>query len=515
MDDTAADSAGGSSELLYRHLIDAAPDAMVIVDEEGRIVIINRQAEEMFGYPRAQLQGQSIEVLIPAAARSRHSKHRAKYRSAPQVRPMGVDMDLKALHSNGTEIPVEVSLSSVKTDNGLYVSSVIRDVTRRKQLEAALIEARQVAERAHKANTAFLAAASHDLRQPVQALMLMNGALRRTIKEPLAQEIIASQQHSLDAMTNLLNSLLDIGRLDSGTVQPDFEDFPVQRLFDRLSAESARQAMHKALKFEALGDDAIIRSDPNLLAEIIQNLVSNAIRYTDEGRVSLCCVADGEQLRVDVLDTGCGIAGEHLEEIFREFHQLRIAGVENEGFGLGLAIVRRLADLLGHEIRVESVPGEGSRFSVIVPLARNSAPGSAADLDTSKSAHGVGGTILLIEDDRCVASAWSMLLKAEGFDLLLADSVSSAVEVVRRSGMRPDLLISDFHLAENSNGVEAVATIREMSGDDLPAIIISGDTSKVVDSARMLANCVLLSKPVHTDELLERVNGALERGSVE
>jgi DNA-binding response OmpR family regulator len=136
-------------------------------------------------------------------------------------------------------------------------------------------------------------------------------------------------------------------------------------------------------------------------------------------------------------------------------------------------------------------------------------------LDTSKSAHGVGGTILLIEDDRCVASAWSMLLKAEGFDLLLADSVSSAVEVVRRSGMRPDLLISDFHLAENSNGVEAVATIREMSGDDLPAIIISGDTSKVVDSARMLANCVLLSKPVHTDELLERVNGALERGSVE
>ena len=191
---------------------------------------------------------------------------------------------------------MEISLSPVETDGGRFISSVIRDVTVRKQMEQDIIAARQAAERANKANSAFLAAASHDLRQPVQALSLLNGALRRTVKDERALQMIENQDASLTAMTNLLNSLLDISRLDAGAVTPEFEEFPMQRLIDRLSAEFARQAQHKGLEFESESCDAVVRSDPNLLAEVITNLVSNAIRYTDKGSVKLACVEEGRSL---------------------------------------------------------------------------------------------------------------------------------------------------------------------------------------------------------------------------
>ncbi|MDZ7643103.1 MAG: PAS domain-containing sensor histidine kinase [Woeseiaceae bacterium] len=371
-------SAVDASEEYFRHLLDAAPDAMIIVDERGRIAIANDQSERMFGYAREDLVGKPIETLLPQSVRRRHVRHREEYGRDPRLRPMGSGMALYARRADGSEFPVEISLSPVRGASGSFVSSVIRDVTERKTMEAALIAARHEAERAHKANTAFLAAASHDLRQPVQALSLLNGALRRTVSDPLAKDMVTSQQQSLDAMTNLLNSLLDISRLDAGAIQPELEEFPARRLVDRLSAEFARQARQKQLRFSAERHDATIRSDPNLLAEIIQNLVSNAIRYTERGDVTMRCREEGDALCIDVIDTGIGIPPEQLEDIFREFHQLKSPGGRTEGFGLGLAIVRRLADLLGHEIRVESEPGKGSCFTVVAPAGNGAVAGGRA-----------------------------------------------------------------------------------------------------------------------------------------
>ena len=214
-------------------------------------------------------------------------------------------------------------------------------------MENEIIAARQDAERANKANSAFLAAASHDLRQPVQALSLLNGALRRTVKDEKALQMIDSQAHSLTAMTNLLNSLLDISRLDAGAVTPELEDFPIRRLIDRLSDEFSRQAHHHGLEFVSESCPAVVNSDPNLLAEIIQNFVSNAIRYTDRGSVRLGCQVRDGMCVVSVTDTGIGIEGDQLQEIFREFHQCKTPGASKEGFGLGLAIVKRLSDQIG------------------------------------------------------------------------------------------------------------------------------------------------------------------------
>lgn len=504
-----------TSEPFFRNLLESAPDAMIIVDKDGKITVVNEQAERMFGYKRKKMVGKTIEFLLAPRLRAKHVEHRNVYVEDPTLRPMGRGLDLHGCRSDGTEFPVEISLSPVVTGSGSFVSSVIRDVTERKKMEQEIIAARQAAERANKANSAFLAAASHDLRQPVQALSLLTGALRRTTKEPLALEMIESQEHSLDAMTNLLNSLLDISRLDAGAVSPELEDFPIQRLIDRLSAEFSRQANHKGLTFDADSCESIIRSDPNLLGEIIQNFVSNAIRYTDKGNVRLSFDQPGDELRLKVTDTGIGIEEDQLEEIFKEFHQCRTPGSNKEGFGLGLAIVRRLADLLDHNVAVESRPGEGSCFCVSMPVLRQRPDGKKAAASNSTMPEiGASGLVILIEDDVKVANAWGLLLEAEGYRVATAESASEAQAVVKHLDTDPSLIISDFHLLDGSTGVEAVTSIRECVGVNVPAFIVSGDTSKVVQDARSLDNSEILSKPVNTTQLLDLARTAIVKGIV-
>jgi len=460
--------------------------------------------------------GQEVEMLLPMSLREHHISHRASFSGDPHLRPMGLDMDLHGRRKDGSEFPVEISLSPVTSASGAFVSSVIRDVTSRKKMEQELIDARQEAERANKANSAFLAAASHDLRQPVQALSLLNGALRRTVEGPLALEMVEGQQHSLDAMTNLLNSLLDISRLDAGAVEPEFEEFPIQRLVDRLSAEFSRQARQKGLSFDAATCNRLVRSDPNLLAEIIQNFVSNAIRYTDKGGVKLSCRDQGGNLWIDVTDSGIGIAEDQIEEIFLEFHQIKTPGTDKEGFGLGLAIVKRLADLLRHDINVASDPGNGSTFSVCLPIVKRTST-EQSDEETStgdKSQPAVTGLIILIEDDIKVANAWGLLLEAEGFRVALAASALEARAVAKHLDQAPQLIISDFHLLDGSTGVEAVAEIRKEFDSNIPAFIVSGDTSKVVQEARLIENSAIMNKPINTDHLLEVARVAIKTGQV-
>jgi protein-histidine pros-kinase len=508
-------NAADESEAYFRTMLESAPDAMIIVDARGRIAIVNAKAEDMFGYSRQELLGHRIEMLLPERLREGHKAHRVGFSEKPELRPMGPDLELVGLRKDGREFPVEISLSPVQTSSGAFVSSVIRDVTNRKRMEREIIAARQAAERAQKANTAFLAAASHDLRQPVQALSLLNGALRRTVKDDRALEMVESQEASLTAMTNLLNSLLDISRLDAGAVTPDIEDFPMQRLIDRLSAEFGRQASHKGLEFFSEPCAATVRSDPNLLSEIIQNLVSNAIRYTDNGSVHMSCDCRGDVCRLEVTDTGIGIEEDQLEAIFLEFHQAKTPGASKEGFGLGLAIVRRLADLLDHEISVQSARGKGSSFAVTVPVIRRKRKASKSKADDMQGdAQEGAGTIVLIEDDINVANAWGLLLEAEGYRVATAASAPEANAIIKHLDTVPSLLISDFHLLDGSTGVEAVIGIREFYGENIPAFIVSGDTSKVVKDARPVDNCTIMNKPVNTARLLAAAHIATKTGSV-
>lgn len=503
---------GSAPDDFFRTLLDAAPDAMIVVAADGRIVLVNAVAQAMFGYTREEMLGLDIEALIPERLRATHRGHREVYGRAPKLRAMGIGMELLAVRRDGTEFPVEVSLSPIDSPSGPLVVSAIRDVTERKRIQQELEAARHAAERANKANTAFLSAASHDLRQPVQALRLLNGALRRTVTDPLALEMIESQQESLDAMTNLLNSLLDISRLDAGAFHPNVEEFPLQTLIGRLAAEFSRQARHKGLDFHAEPCSVIVRSDPDLLGEIIQNFVSNAVRYTREGSVRLSCTRDGNHVSIDVSDTGVGIPAEELDRIFDEFHQVQRGERKKEGVGLGLAIARRVADLLGHTLSVRSTVGEGSCFSVRVPLAGQAAAREPAAVEAPERPRAATGFVLIVEDDVQVAKAWNRLLQAEGYRVAQAESVAGLRDLLKTLEGTPDLVISDYHLPGGANGIDAVRLIREAAGRCIPAFIVTGDTSKVVHQVARIENSRILSKPIGPDELLRLAHAAIEEG---
>lgn len=494
--------------------LDAAPDAMVIADPAGLIVFVNAAAEALFGYARAALVGQPVEVLLPERFRNSHPAHRSAFLVAPRRRPMGNAVRLFARRRDGAEFPAEISLSPVHTERGTFVCSAIRDVTERTAMETRLIEASQEAERANRKKSAFLAAASHDLRQPLQTLALLHGALsRESAPESSATEMLAMQAASLRVMTDLLNSLLDISKLEAGVVKPDIADCSVATIFERLRAEFAALAQAKGLDLIVERSDAVVRSDPALLAQIIQNLIANAIRYTKAGWVQLRCLGDAASVRIQVLDTGIGIPASELQRIFEEFCQLPAeTGQLREGLGLGLSIVRRMADLLGHQLVVESTVGAGSCFSVSVPRSTVASHRSAPASSRAHQTNGARGSILVVDDDISVSKATAVLLRSEGYAVALASNSEQARSSLRGPHETPDLLVCDYHLGPSESGIDAIRAVRAALQRAVPAILVTGDTSREMSKAASeVGGCHLLSKPVDTDELLDLIATSIHR----
>jgi PAS domain S-box-containing protein len=490
----------------YLAFLDAAPDAMVILDAEGQIVLANVETEAMFQCSRGELVGRSIEVLLPAHCRARHRGHFTAQTDLPRRRPLGAGLELYGLRKDGSEFPIEIILRSVVTEAGRYVTGVIRDVTGLRHATRSLIEARHFAEKASHAKSQFLAAAGHDLRQPLQTLTLLNNVLARAVPtRSSAAAVVANQAEALRFMAELVDALLDISKLEAGVISPNITDFPVRRMFGRLQAEFAPLAERKGLDLLVDGGRAMVQSDPTLLCEIVQNLIANAIRYTERGSVSLRCRVGSDSVIVEVADTGVGIPAAELERIFDDFYQAaRPAQGVREGAGLGLAIAHRMAQLLGCSLQVRSTVGEGSCFSLTVPRsnahARND---TGAGPKTETCGQLEGTSVLIIDDDPAVAHATALLLSSLRADSVVASGAEAALKSLREGAEPPAILICDFHLGPSETGADAIRAIRRALGVQVPAIVVSGDTSRrVSDELLGLKCCHLLSKPVDTDELL-------------
>jgi two-component system, sensor histidine kinase len=499
-----------TSAELARSALDAAPDAMIILDEDGIVRFANRQVSALFGYTHDEIIGLSVEQLMPERFRSQHVTHRRDYASAPRMRPMGRGLSLFGRRQDGGEFPAEISLSPIQDTDRVLIAAAIRDVTDRKRAEAELKAAREAADqardsadRANQAKSRFLAAASHDLRQPLQTLALLNGTLRRMIIHENAEEALSQQEQAIGTMSRLLNTLLDISKLESGAIRPEIGDFPIASLFEVLQREFTSIAANKGLAFRIDASTACARSDPALVEQILRNLVSNAIKYTRQGRVMVRCVPqEATTLRVEVIDTGIGIPAEEIGYIYDEFYQVGVpTNSSRDGYGLGLSIVQRLVKLLNLRLEVTSEVGKGSVFALLLPL------GGAQRVAFAPQAANIAGAadhrklrVLLVEDDPGVRDATRMLLAVEGYRVTAVPSKSEALRKVGEEGT-PDLLITDYHLAGGELGTDVITALRQ-GGAIVRAVLITGDTSTLVKQMSVDPHVRIASKPVDADELL-------------
>ena len=384
----------------------------------------------------------------------------------------------------------------------------IDDNTERKRVAEALEAAKRHAEQANLGKSRFLAAASHDLRQPLQTLSLLQGILAKKVKDADALKLVARLEETLSAMSGMLNTLLDINQLEAGIVRPEAVTFAVEDLLERLRTEFAYHAAARSLGWHVVSCRLLVRSDPRLLEQMMRNLLSNAVKYTDRGKVLLGCRRRGDRLRIEVWDTGPGIPEGQLQAIFEEFHQLdNPARERNRGLGLGLAIVQRLAELLGHTVDVRSRPGKGSVFAVEVQLGRESAAHSPSQGRQEKKEEDVrhGRTILLVEDDPAVREMLTFLLEDEGYDTLVAADGREALELVAGGPPRPDMVIADYNLPKGLNGLQVVARLQEILHQQIPVIILTGDIS--THTLREIARHgrAQLNKPVKLRELMSLI----------
>jgi two-component system CheB/CheR fusion protein len=406
-------------------------------------------------------------------------------------------------------------------DNGVEgVVITFGDITERKHTADALEAAERQAELANAAKSRFLAAASHDLRQPLQTLSLVRGILAKKIKEKKndeALELVARLEETSAAMSSMLNSLLDINQIETGTAHVDIVSFRINDLLDRLRDEFTYHAQAKRLVLRVVSCGVSIHSDPRLLEQMLRNLLSNALKYTKRGKVLLGCRRRKGMLSIEIWDTGVGIPSEELQAIFEEYHQVDNAARErNRGLGLGLAIVQRLGNLLGHRVSVRSHPGKGSVFAIEIVLPPS---GTTLKLEHHRRGKADGtvegvrrtGAILIVEDDPNVRKFLTLALTDEGHRAVAARDDITALELVARGEVRPDLILADYNLPNGMDGLQVAAKLRETLGCDIPIIILTGDIS--TDTLRNIArhDCVQLNKPVKPNELAQVIQRLLAR----
>jgi signal transduction histidine kinase/ActR/RegA family two-component response regulator len=360
------------------------------------------------------------------------------------------------------------------------------------------------AEEASAAKSRFLAAASHDLRQPVHALSLFVAALRPRITDPEAARLLDHIDSSVQAMGGLFNGLLDISRLDAGVVEVNAQTFALQPMLERICRDYAQSAEAKGISLRCRPAREAVYTDPLLIERVVRNIVANAINYTDEGRVLIGCRRRGRTLRIGVFDTGRGIPAAEHTQIFKEFYQVDNPERDRgKGVGLGLAIVKRLTALLGHPFSFRSQVDHGSAFFVDLPIsdAELTHPVDGFDAATSSAAAG-SGLIVVVDDETTIQSAMKSLLESWGYDAMIAGSCDALLEQLASCPARPSLIICDYRLRAHEDGIRVIERLRsEYNDDEIPGMLITGDTApdRIKEAAE--SGLLLLHKPVPNHRL--------------
>ena len=379
----------------------------------------------------------------------------------------------------------------------------------------AINEAKEDAEKANRAKTKFLAAASHDLRQPLHAMRLYIEALRKKITDKDAQAVMVSIDAVSDSTSRLLDALLDVSQLEAGTFTPQFEDFPVNDILQRVVQSYQHLANLKGLELRFVPSTAIVHSDSILLERVIDNFLSNAVRYTQSGSILLGCRHRENKLSIEVLDTGPGVPEDKQSVIFEDFYQIHNKERDrSKGLGLGLSIARRLSACLNHKIEHSSVVGRGSRFAVVVD--RNLKPYEGKAKETVLEIPGLdfdGRNVLLIEDDFAAMDATRQLLELWGCTVLVARSVDIALEQVQCAESRLDIIIADYRLPDELTGLDAITRVQKLLGYEVPAFIVTGEAETNNIQSACGIDYHVLRKPVRPAKMRTLMSFLLNRST--
>ena len=508
---------------LLESTLDNMSQGIAVVDKNLRLVGWNRAYLDLMDYPEDTVYlGQPIEELIRINAtrglidegdREQAVKKRLDLlRSGSEYRFERTWLGDRVIEIQGNPMP-----------GGGYVTS-FSDITHFKEIESALQEAnetleqrvqqrtqalseavrdveeaRQAAETANRSKTRFLAAASHDLLQPMNAARLFVSILRQQTGEDSGEQsqLVKRVDRSLTAAEELLGALLDISKLDSGMYEPEPEAIEVSELFEQLRRRFRPLAANRDLELRIHPCHGYIYSDRNLLYRILQNFLSNAIRYTESGGVLLGCQRRGNSLRLGVWDTGVGIQEEDRKAIFQEFHRLDYAErLEEKGLGLGLAICDRIARMLGHDMDVQSRPGHGSRFTVGAPLASSESIARRTDPSAAIGDHGLEGLrVLCVDNERDILEGMNLLLDRWGCAVMLAESLEEAELQVNQNG-RPDMVLVEHHLSHQVFGLDVMDRLEEKLATVMPTIVITADRSPELEDTVRERGYGLLRKPI-------------------
>lgn len=505
--------------------LDISPDALIVVNETGTMVVVNRQAEALFGYRREELLGQQLEILLPQRFREAHVAHREHYFAAPLTRPMGAGLHLSGRRKDGTEFPVDISLRPLLLDNVPHAIGAIRDVTEQKQMEEQLQrkneeldeQYRRVQE-ANRLKSEFLANMSHELRTPLNGIIgfteLMHSGDVGTVSEEQGEylgDILSSARHLLQ----LINDVLDLAKVEAGkmTFHPEVVD--LEKLINEVRDILRQLSANKRLLIEVAIDSTLgeVTVDPSKFKQVLYNYLSNAIKFSpEEGCISVRIKAQGEETFVlEVEDTGMGITPEGIERLFIEFQQLDSSTTKKyQGTGLGLALTRRIVEAQGGTVGVRSTPGQGSTFFATLPRVSKTVVVEDESDWRSKlpPARANTPTVLIIEDEAKDQAWLAQALRSAGFAVEVAATGGEALDQCR--GRTFDLVTLDLLLPDLS-GWDVLKAIRsEGANPDVPVIVITLVTEKRVGLGFPIQD--MLSKPVRLEELfavLERFRAAI------